>query len=233
MSSGHARRPAQMTTAVIVDAALEIMSTQGLSALSIRSVAKQLGLSPMSVYRYVDSKESLLDHVVRRVLDRMEIPHAASLDWSERIVATMTAWHDLLIDNAEVVPLLVDRPVPLGSVGMARIADNVLANLEDAGIPSHEAVQAFWQIFILTLGHVVFELPRRHLRDEDMDGYAHSMAEIAEERGFARLRDLAPTLVAISGRGSFEDTLEVYLLGVHTRSYHRAQATRGVDDPSI
>lgn len=208
-----------MTTAAIVDAALEIVSTQGLAALSIRSVAKQLGLSPMSVYRYVDSKEALLDEIVLRVLDRMEIPHAASSSWSERIITTMTAWRNLLIENAAVVPLLADRPVPLGSEGFARIADNILANLEDAGIVGDDAVRGFWQIFSLTLGQVVFELPRRDLRDEDMDDYARAMAAIADERGFTRLRELAPKLAGISGRGSFRDTLEAHLMGLYARAH--------------
>nr|WP_296771567.1 TetR/AcrR family transcriptional regulator [Rhodococcus sp. (in: high G+C Gram-positive bacteria)] len=209
-------RTAQVDAARIVDASVEILTDRGLDALSIRSVASHLGLSPMSIYRYVESKSDLLDAVVLRILDRMEIPQSFAEGWSERIVVTMTAWRDLLLANPSVIPILVDRPIPAGSEGLARIEENILANLEVAGITGDAGVQAFWQIFTLTFGQVVFELPRRQLREEDMDDYAASMSSIARERGFVRVRELAPKLVSMKGRGTFEQALFALLRGLQS-----------------
>jgi AcrR family transcriptional regulator len=45
----------------IVTAAIEVADSQGLTALSMRKVAEELGVGTMSLYRYVPSKAELLD----------------------------------------------------------------------------------------------------------------------------------------------------------------------------
>lgn len=213
-SQKAASRLSAVDSRTIIDAAVEIVTDQGLEALSIRSVAAHLGLSPMSVYRYVESKNDLLDGVVLRILDRMEIPTTFSETWEQRIIDTMTAWRDLLLANPSVIPLLVSRPIPIGSEGLTRIEENVLANFESAGIVGDAAAHGFWQIFTLTFGQVVFELPRRALRDSDMDTYARSMSDIAQERGFSHVLAMAPQLASLKGRGTFHDALATLLAGM-------------------
>lgn len=205
-----------MSTETIVSTAVLLISEHGLPALSIRSIAAELGLSPMSVYRYVDSKDDLLDLVLLEVLARMEIPPSLSGDWRERIVEVMLAWRDLLLTHANVVPLLLERPIPRGSVGLARVQEAVLSILEHADIRSVDAVRAFWQIFSLTVGQVMFDLPRRQLRDEDMAAYAEALRGIAQERGLRHVGESAAALASMSGRGSFCDSLRVLLAGIAT-----------------
>src|ERR1700754_3900982 len=48
----------------IVDAAIEIASTEGLGPLSMNRVAEKLGRSAMSLYRYVRSKDELLQLMI-------------------------------------------------------------------------------------------------------------------------------------------------------------------------
>ena len=48
----------------IVDAAIEIADTEGLSALSMARLAERLGSAPMSLYRHVASKEELYDFMI-------------------------------------------------------------------------------------------------------------------------------------------------------------------------
>lgn len=64
----------------VVEAAVAVADEGGLDALSIRSVAKRLGTSPMSIYTYVPSKAELLDLVHDHVLgelrhDYSQVPH--------------------------------------------------------------------------------------------------------------------------------------------------------------
>ena len=49
-----------LTVEAIVDAAIELADSGGLEAVSMASVAKRLGFTTMSLYRYVTSKDELL-----------------------------------------------------------------------------------------------------------------------------------------------------------------------------
>jgi AcrR family transcriptional regulator len=53
------------TEAAIVEAARSIIAEGGLSALSMRIVADQVGLSATAIYRYFDGKDDLVGRVVR------------------------------------------------------------------------------------------------------------------------------------------------------------------------
>ncbi|WP_166970300.1 TetR/AcrR family transcriptional regulator [Brevibacterium atlanticum] len=50
----------EMSVERIVDAAIEIADSDGIQAVSMSAVAKRLGYTPMSLYRYVSSKDDLL-----------------------------------------------------------------------------------------------------------------------------------------------------------------------------
>ncbi|ROO84525.1 TetR family transcriptional regulator [Actinocorallia herbida] len=60
---GRPRRPAgdrDLTRAHVIAAAMEIADTEGIAALSMRGVAARLGVSTMSPYRHVGSKDEMV-----------------------------------------------------------------------------------------------------------------------------------------------------------------------------
>src|ERR1700730_18165746 len=71
----------QLDAAEIVDAALEIMREQGLDAVSMRSAAARLGVSPVPLYSRVGNKDALLDAVTERLLRSFSWPDADNLPW--------------------------------------------------------------------------------------------------------------------------------------------------------
>lgn len=50
----------EMSVERIVDAAVELADAEGIGAVSMAAVAKKLGFTPMSLYRYVSAKDDLL-----------------------------------------------------------------------------------------------------------------------------------------------------------------------------
>lgn len=52
----------------ILDTALALADERGLEAVSMRALADRLGVTPMALYRHVDSKAALLDGLVGRLL---------------------------------------------------------------------------------------------------------------------------------------------------------------------
>jgi AcrR family transcriptional regulator len=74
--SASARRGPKQRLSVdeVVDAAVEIADSDGLSALSMRGLASHLGLGAMSLYTYVPSRDDLVVLMVDQVLGRTELP---------------------------------------------------------------------------------------------------------------------------------------------------------------
>ena len=61
----------------IADVALAIADAEGLDAVSIRRIARELGSGAMSLYHYFDSRDELLDLMSDRVAAEMVVPDAA------------------------------------------------------------------------------------------------------------------------------------------------------------
>ena len=87
---GHRERPTRgprpgMTLERIVAAAIEIARTRGVAELSMRLVASELGYTTMSLYRYVRSKDELLDLMVNAAVG--EAPPLEDLpgDWRAKL----------------------------------------------------------------------------------------------------------------------------------------------------
>lgn len=74
-----------MTEEQIVDAALSVVQAEGLEALSMRRLSRELGRSAMAPYWYVADKNELLDLVARKLLSRVQLPPADSGPWDERL----------------------------------------------------------------------------------------------------------------------------------------------------
>lgn len=62
-----ARRPSQDRQIELIDAALHIIATRGITALTTRSLAEQVGLTTGAIFRHFASLDALLDAVVGRV----------------------------------------------------------------------------------------------------------------------------------------------------------------------
>jgi AcrR family transcriptional regulator len=80
------RRPQpSLTHEQIARAAIRIADAEGVQALSMRRVASELGAGTMSLYRYVDSKDDLLDLMVDTVVGENEPPGKPSGDWRSEL----------------------------------------------------------------------------------------------------------------------------------------------------
>ena len=61
----------------IVTAAVEIFEESGLDAVSMRSVAARLGVSPVPLYSRIGNKEALVEAIADRMLGDLAPPSTA------------------------------------------------------------------------------------------------------------------------------------------------------------
>jgi AcrR family transcriptional regulator len=79
------RRYGSLSEAQILEAALAIVQREGTETVSMRSVAKSLGVSVMALYHHVPNKEALLEKLWADVLGRVPTPEADPRRWEEQL----------------------------------------------------------------------------------------------------------------------------------------------------
>jgi AcrR family transcriptional regulator len=77
---GPRGRDRRLTRDDIVDAAIALADAEGVEAVSMRRLARDLRAGPMSLYWYVESKDDLLDLMLDRVQGDMSFPELSG-DW--------------------------------------------------------------------------------------------------------------------------------------------------------
>lgn len=110
-------RPAQHSRAEITAAALAIADREGLEAVSMRRVAGELGTGAASLYRYVETRDELLDLMTDAVGSEYDLA-SPSGDWLADLVAFGEQSRTILRRHRWLPGLVMARPV-LGPNGLA------------------------------------------------------------------------------------------------------------------
>lgn len=135
-------------------AALEIIDTGGVQALSMRRLARRLGCAPMSLYRHVASKDELLGFVVEALAEQMPAGDAGA-DWRETVTSTFSRIRRVLHDHPGIAAHVVDAAM-ITPTTLAMV-ETVLTALRDAGLDDGEAARSFVVLWTHTLGSVLVE----------------------------------------------------------------------------
>src|SRR5262249_43332556 len=80
------RKP--LTRQRIVRAALRIMDEEGLQAVSMRRIGRELGVEAMSLYNHVRDKDDILDAICEEVLTEFRVPAETELAPAARAAAS-------------------------------------------------------------------------------------------------------------------------------------------------
>jgi AcrR family transcriptional regulator len=121
---------------------VSIADEHGVSALSMRKLAKQLGYEVMSLYNHVENKDDLLDGMVDLVAAEIEEP-PADLGWQPAARSIAVSAHDALVRHRWAAALWSSRwPGP----ARWRHMEVVLDLLAGAGFPDDVADLAFHAI---------------------------------------------------------------------------------------
>jgi AcrR family transcriptional regulator len=147
----------RLTTDVILKSALEIADSEGLSALSMRRLGDELDCAAMSLYEYVDSKDSLINLMADHALNSLPVPNDGG-DWRLQVTRFFTALYELFLTHPSVAHLIVDRAIS-GPTAI-RTAEPVLAALIGAGLSDELAVEGFLAMSNYTIGASLYRLAR-------------------------------------------------------------------------
>src|SRR3954447_19923299 len=97
---------APLTRDRVLDAAILLADEGGLESLSMRKLAKSLGVEAMSLYNHVANKGDLVDGMVDVVIGEIELPPETDR-WDAAIRAYAIATHDQLVRHRWAGALVV------------------------------------------------------------------------------------------------------------------------------
>ena len=138
-----------VTAERVVEAALRAIDEDGLDALTMRRLARDLGVEPVTVYRQLPSKEAILAAVSERLWQEVrpadeDLPEGAG--WQARVRAMWLALYAVMLAHPNAIPLIAkggsgySASATGGTVAMAAV-------LRDAGLTPDEAAE---QLHILS-----------------------------------------------------------------------------------
>lgn len=134
-----------LTLDQIVDAAIAVADAQGIEALSMRCVAKELGIGTMSLYRYIQGKRELLDLMLDRVSDpSADIEKAEGAGWREALRVAAHGTRRLYLAHPWLIHVNWTRPV-FGPNTLAGV-EFVIATLGELGLDDQERVAVMMTI---------------------------------------------------------------------------------------
>lgn len=198
MASSKGGKPPSLTEKEIVDAALTVIRAEGLDALSMRRLSRELGRSAMAPYWYVADKQQLLDLVAREVLSEVAIPGVESGPWEDRLRAVVEAIDARLRQHPGIAEVLFARMQSTDR----RLIHGIMAILADAGFADTDVILGYAMIHTYLFGRYQVVMHADWDQPEDLDDM------------LARLLPLVPGL---GGRDFFSFGLDTIIDGLRVR----------------
>lgn len=185
MTTPDAPRKPGLNRALITKAAVALADAGGVDSLSMRALAKELGVEAMSLYNHIRNKDDLLDMAVDAVIGRIDLPSTEG-NWQDEMRRRAHAMRAVFLAHPWAPPLIVGR-INVGPGSLAFI-DATLGCLRAAGFSYVQADHVLNAIDSLIYGFHLLErsLPvqpqdyattaRIHLPAIDPDRYPHFCA---------------------------------------------------------
>ena len=152
------KRRAPLTRERVLRAAITLADEGGIEALSMRRLARKLGVEAMSLYNHVTNKGDLVEAMTDFVVDEIDLPSTAE-DWETAIRKCAISAHEAFLRHPWACSLVM-------APGSFRIAGNprlrymewLLGRLRDAGFSAELTYRGYHAVDSHILGFTMWEL---------------------------------------------------------------------------
>ena len=213
-----AGRPAGHSRDEITAAAVAIADREGLDAVSMRRVAADLGTGAASLYRYLHTREDLLDLMIDATGAEYALT-APTGDWLADLLDIGEQARAIMRHHPWLPPLLITRPV-LGPNGLV-LLEHVLETLASHPASTAAKVEAFALLTAATALFVQNELAGGPARQQRNAAYLRHALAAGDHPRLAELLATPPSSAPTSPRqaatgpaGRYRDILARILNGL-------------------
>ncbi len=212
MSEPAARVP--LTEERVLDGAVALADRIGIAALTIRRLATELGVKPMTIYNHLPSKRAIVDGMVERVFAEIDLP-PEGLPWTMAIRMRCVSARSALNRHPWAAPLLESRTSP-GPVNL-RHHEAVLACLRSGGLSWPMTAHAYAILDSYVFGFAFEEAILPSSEDEEAAESTREIAATFDPEQYPTLTTFAAEHVLQPGYSfgdSFEFGLDLIISGL-------------------
>jgi AcrR family transcriptional regulator len=138
----------------ILRAAIELADAEGVEALSMRRLAKELGVEAMSLYNHVANKGEILGGIIDLVAGEFDLP-ADESDWKIAMRRNAISSRDVLLRHRWATSIWMSQG---GGPARLRNGDWMLRTLREAGFSQDLIYHAFHILESYVLGYTLQQL---------------------------------------------------------------------------
>jgi TetR/AcrR family transcriptional regulator, tetracycline repressor protein len=226
VGDGTALQRQPLSRDLILERAIEFMDAHGAQHMTMRRLGQQLGVEAMSLYRYVNGREDLLEGIVDRLVDQIRVEPGTTMEpqdgWQAFLQWLAHSVRNLALEHPAIFPLIATRhPAapwlrpPLRSL---RIVEEFLTSLTARGFSEEQAVRTYRTFSSFLLGHLLLEVASIGAEtspvEEPLDEGNSSLPGGAQDLdldGFPTVKKLRPLLSEDHTQEEFEQALEALL----------------------
>ncbi|WP_405862366.1 TetR/AcrR family transcriptional regulator C-terminal domain-containing protein [Streptomyces sp. NBC_00090] len=233
--------PAGLDRDRIVAASIRMLDEEGLAKLSMRKLATELGVTAMSLYWYVDTKDDIIEYAVDTVYGEVDLEAVdAAGDWRERIRVLALEYRRMLVRHAWMSPS-AGQYLNIGPHAIAA-GSKIHEAIRDTGLSLDRQPSAMSAVFQFVYGYGTIEsqFGRRAAEagmsqdefyvdaikgfreDPEFQGRVESMKEILDERASHG------SVSAVWDR-DFAYALDVLVAGIEVMVAREAEEPRGTE----
>ena len=135
-----------LTRHEIVQAALRIVRTEGIDAVSMRRIAAEFDTGPSSLYAHVANKDELLALMFDEMCGMVALPTPDPSRWKEQIKELARASYQAMLEHNDLARAGL-ATIPTGPNAM-RVSDYMLGLMLGGGVPARIAAWALDRLFL-------------------------------------------------------------------------------------
>ena len=185
----------------MVERALKLADEEGVEALTMRRLGRELGVEAMALYTHVSSKDDLLAEIGARILTELEVEPREHADWRGRIETVCRAWSALRERHPQSFALIYRA-----DTGVLPVTEELMDALVTAGLEGADAWLAY-QTLVFFLDSPLLNWPK-----------AATPGDVWQlDAPGEHLPALAPYARQFSWDDVWENGLELFLDGLEAR----------------
>jgi len=152
--SGGTKVRSQLSRDRVLSGAIAVADAGGIGALTIRTLAEEIGVKPMSVYHYVANKDEIIDSIVDIVYSEIDLPEPGG-DWRRQMRRQADSARQVLARHPWATALLQSRLHP--GPATLRHHNAFIGTLRTAGFSVELTAHAFALIDSYVFGFALSE----------------------------------------------------------------------------
>jgi AcrR family transcriptional regulator len=171
----------------VLRAAVALADKDGVGSLSMRKLAKELGVEAMSLYHHVANKDDILDGIVDVVFGEIDIP--AETDWQAAMRHRAISARKALQRHPWAIGLMDSRSTP--GPATLRHHEAVLRTLRNAGFSVEMAAHAFSVLDSYIYGFALQETSLPFETSDELAAVAETILEDMPTDEYPHLTEMA------------------------------------------